>query len=165
MNDDLFTYKVGILGLSYPLYDEPQCDNLENYDLGVHEQNVCYDEVEKSYVEVVIFFNKRLVRLIDVIMEQWIDLKYGNHETMDKEIKDDVIATWLIRSYKQQFNDYVEIKRKRDVYEHDTDMEYDPSNVEFTEWLASKFYDEEVIIDSELSNPRDDTLIEENEIA
>ncbi|GJV11428.1 hypothetical protein Tco_1352969 [Tanacetum coccineum] len=56
----------------YPLYDEPQCDNLENYDLGVHEWNVCYDEVQKSYVEVVIFFNKRLARLIDVIMEQWI---------------------------------------------------------------------------------------------
>ncbi|GJS27697.1 hypothetical protein Tco_0488317 [Tanacetum coccineum] len=163
MHDDLFTYKVGILGLSYPLYDEPQCDNLENYDLGVHEWNVCYDEVQKSYVEVVIFFNKRLARLIDVIMEQWIDL-----------------------NYKQQFNDYMEINRKRDVYEHDTNMEYDPSNVEFTEWLASKFCnhsmmdwytknalwmywirgdDEEVFTNEDFSNLEETNTCEEIEIA
>nr|GFA30361.1 SGNH hydrolase-type esterase domain-containing protein [Tanacetum cinerariifolium] len=38
-----------------------------------------------------------------------------------------------------QFKDYMEIKRKIDVYEHEADMENDPSNVEFAEWLTLKF--------------------------
>nr|GEU56393.1 hypothetical protein [Tanacetum cinerariifolium] len=33
-------------------------------------------------------------------MEQWLDLKYDNHETMDENTKTGVIATWLIRRWK-----------------------------------------------------------------
>ncbi|GKB93035.1 hypothetical protein Tco_0979172 [Tanacetum coccineum] len=55
------------------------------------------------------------------------------------EIKESVIATWLIRSYKKQFVDYMEIKKQKEVYGLDKDMEYDPSNIDFSEWLASKF--------------------------
>ncbi|GJU06914.1 hypothetical protein Tco_1123344 [Tanacetum coccineum] len=68
----------------------------------------------------------------------------------------------------------------------DADMEYDPSNVEFVEWLALKFYnhkimdqytknelwiywttkdDEVVLTGEELSDPDDENLIEENEVA
>ncbi|GJW32784.1 hypothetical protein Tco_0052816 [Tanacetum coccineum] len=147
MDDDLSTYEVGILGLSYPLFDEPRCDNLDIYDHEFYERSLCYDEEEKSYAKAVFFINTRLIRLIDVTIEQWLDVKYGNHETMDKNIKDGVISTWLIRSYKQQFNDYVEIKRKNDVFEHNADMECDPSNVEAD--------DEEVLTDKELSNPEE----------
>ncbi|GKB92078.1 hypothetical protein Tco_0964350, partial [Tanacetum coccineum] len=89
--------------------------------------------------------------------EQWLDVKYGNHETMDKNIKDGVISTWLIRSYKQQFNDYVEINRKNDVFEHNADMECDPSNVEAD--------DEEVLTDKELSNPEELYVNEDDETA
>ncbi|GKD16652.1 hypothetical protein Tco_1205810, partial [Tanacetum coccineum] len=67
-----------------------------------------------------------------------------------------------------------------------TKDEWDPANIEFEKWLASKFRnhktmdrytknalwdywrigdDKEVITDSELSNFGDDNLIEENEIA
>ncbi|GJU05734.1 putative ribonuclease H-like domain-containing protein [Tanacetum coccineum] len=92
--------------------------------------------------------HKKLVRLIDVTIEQWLDLKYRNHETMDKKIKNGVMGTWLIRSYKQQFNDYVEIKRNNDVFECDTNMEYHPFDVEF----AIRGDDEEVLIDKELSD-------------
>ncbi|GJZ15739.1 hypothetical protein Tco_0551416 [Tanacetum coccineum] len=103
-----------------------------------------------------------------------------------KKIKNGVIGTWLIRSYKQQFNDYVEIKRKNDVFKHDTDMEYDPSNVEFAEWMALKFSnhsmmdwytknalwmywirrdDEEELIDRELSDLEETYVNEEDKIA
>ncbi|GKD36456.1 hypothetical protein Tco_1251965 [Tanacetum coccineum] len=76
MDDDLFTYEVGIPRPSCAPCDEPQCDNLKKYDHNDYERNFCYDEEEKSYAEAVIFINKRLVRLIDVTLEQWLDLKY-----------------------------------------------------------------------------------------
>nr|GEU46177.1 hypothetical protein [Tanacetum cinerariifolium] len=105
--------------------------------------------------------------------EQWLDLKYGDHETMDDNIKKEVIATWLIRSYKWKFKYYLEIKKQRETYAREVDMEYNPSNVVFAEWLALKFYnhlemdwytknalwvywmrrdDEVVLTDEELSN-------------
>ncbi|GKD46106.1 hypothetical protein Tco_1270751 [Tanacetum coccineum] len=92
----------------------------------------------------------------------------------------------MLKRYKQQFNDYVEIKRKNDVFEHDTDMEYDSYNVEFVEWMALKFSnhstmdwytknalwmywirgdDEEVLTDKELSDLEETYANEEDEIA
>nr|GEU29485.1 C2 calcium/lipid-binding domain, CaLB [Tanacetum cinerariifolium] len=99
-----------------------------------------YEECEKIYAEVVILIEKRLVKLIDVTVEQWLDLKYENHKTMDKNIKKWVIGTWLIRSYKRKFKEYLEIKRQRETYAREVDMEYNPSNLVFAEWLTSKFY-------------------------
>ncbi|GJQ91762.1 hypothetical protein Tco_0002901 [Tanacetum coccineum] len=139
IGDDLFTYDMRIPGLSCPSCGERQCGNSEN-DRGEYIKSICYEECEKIYVEAVIFINKRLVRLIDVTVKQWLDLKYGDHETMDDNIKKEVIATWLIRSYKRQFEDYLEIKKQREMYAREVDMEYNPSNVVFTEWLSSKFY-------------------------
>ncbi|GKE63885.1 hypothetical protein Tco_1514252, partial [Tanacetum coccineum] len=99
-----------------------------------------YDECEKIYADAVILINKKLIRLIDVTMEQWLDLKYGDHKTMDKNVKKAVIGTWLIRSYKLQFEEYLEIKRQRETYTQEVDMEYNPSNLVFGEWLTLKFY-------------------------
>ncbi|GKA83659.1 hypothetical protein Tco_0805254 [Tanacetum coccineum] len=45
-----------------------------------------------------------------------------------------------ILSYKLQFEEYLEIKRQRETYAREVDMEYNPSNLVFAEWLASKFY-------------------------
>ncbi|GJZ61017.1 hypothetical protein Tco_0617154, partial [Tanacetum coccineum] len=139
IDDDLFTYDTSCV--------KKQMDDLDNRSLDVYERKLCYDECEKIYVEVVFFDNKRLVRLIDVTMEEWLDLKYRDH-TM-------------------------------------ASMEYDPSNVDFVEWLGLKFSnymtidwytknvlwiywtrgdDEEVITDDELFNLGDGNLIEENEI-
>ncbi|GJY08811.1 hypothetical protein Tco_0375865 [Tanacetum coccineum] len=42
--------------------------------------------------------------------------------------------------YKKQLNEYMEIKKQWVTYGIDADIEYDPSNVEFAKWLASKFY-------------------------
>ncbi|GJX98350.1 hypothetical protein Tco_0355369 [Tanacetum coccineum] len=81
-----------------------------------------------------------LLKLIDVTVEQWLDLKYGNRMTMDENVKKGVISTWLIRSYKLQFKEYLEIKKQRDTYSCDVNMEYNPSNLVFAKRLASKFY-------------------------
>ncbi|GKC81114.1 hypothetical protein Tco_1136831 [Tanacetum coccineum] len=144
-----------------------------------------YEECEKIYVEAVIFINNRLVRLIDVTVEQWLDLKYGNHMTMDVNVKKEVISTWLIRSYKMQFEEYLEIKKQRDTCVCDVDMEYDPSNLVFANWIASKFHnhldmdwytknalwiywargdDEFELFDDEPSDPNDENLMDECEV-
>ncbi|GJW84293.1 hypothetical protein Tco_0157438 [Tanacetum coccineum] len=139
MDDDLLTYEVKILELSYSPCVEQQMDDLDNGNLDVYERKLCYDECEKMYAEAVIFINKILVRLIDVTVEQWLDLIYSDHTMVSNEVKESVIATWLIWSYKNQFDEYMEIKKQKEVYGLDAGMEYDPSNVDFGEWLASKF--------------------------
>ncbi|GJX60799.1 hypothetical protein Tco_0292189 [Tanacetum coccineum] len=186
MDDDLFTYEVKIPELSYSPSVGQQMDDLYNGNLDVYERKLCYDECEKMYAEAVLFNNKRLVRLIDVTVEQWLDLKYGDHTMVSNEVKESVIATWLIQSYKKQFEEYMEVKIQKEVYGFDVGMEYDLSNVDFGEWLASKFSnymtmdwytknmlwiywtrgdDEEVIKDDELSKLGDGNLIEETKIA
>ncbi|GKG03950.1 hypothetical protein Tco_0314337, partial [Tanacetum coccineum] len=76
--------------------------------------------------------------------------------------------------------------RKIKANEVNTKVEWDPTNIEFKNWLASKFCnykimdrhtknalwnywikgdDEEVIIVNELSNSVDESLVEENKIA
>ncbi|GKB56923.1 hypothetical protein Tco_0913109 [Tanacetum coccineum] len=162
MNDDLFTYEVKVPELSYSTSVEKQIDDLDNGSLYVFERRLCYDECEKMYAEAMIFVNMRLVRLIDVTVEQWLDLKYDDH-TM-----------------------YMEIKKQKEVYGLDASMGYNPSNVDFGEWFASRFSNymtmdwytknalwiywtrgdaEEVITDNELSNLGEGNLIEENKIA
>ncbi|GJU38050.1 hypothetical protein Tco_1186404 [Tanacetum coccineum] len=117
MDDDLFTYEVGISEVSSIPCDEKQRDDSDDSDLDVYEPRVCYDENDEIYAEVVIFVNKRLVRLMDVIVEQWIDLMYSDHKKVDMKIK----KQWVARGI-------------------DADMEYDPSDIVFVEWLASEFY-------------------------
>ncbi|GKE99223.1 hypothetical protein Tco_0022574, partial [Tanacetum coccineum] len=117
MDDDLFTYEVGISEVSSIPCDEKQRDDSDDSDLDVYEPRVCYDENDEIYAEVVIFVNKRLVRLMDVIVEQWLDLMYSDHKKVDMKIK----KQWVARGI-------------------DADMEYDPSDIVFVEWLASEFY-------------------------
>ncbi|GJX99180.1 hypothetical protein Tco_0356199 [Tanacetum coccineum] len=105
---------------------------------------------------------------------------------MDENVKKGVISTWLIKSYKLSFEEYLEIKKQRDTYAHDFNMEYDPSNLVFAKWIASKFYnhldmdwytknalwiywargdDEVELSDKESSYPDDENIIDENEVA
>ncbi|GJZ56819.1 hypothetical protein Tco_0612313 [Tanacetum coccineum] len=158
MNDDLYTYEVGIPKLSYPPHSEQQCDDLRNYeDLNVYEPRVCYDENKGIYDEVVIFVNKRLVRLMDVTIEQWLDLMYDDHRIVDKKIKEEVISKWLIRSYKKQFNEYIEIKKQWMTHGIDADMEYDPTDI--------RGDDDEVLTDKELFDLEETYAYEDDEIA
>nr|GEX46508.1 hypothetical protein [Tanacetum cinerariifolium] len=61
-------------------------------------------------------------------------LKFVDHKKVDKEIIEGVVGTWLIQSYRKQFEEYMEIKRRLEVNGIDTDMECDPTNVEFAIW-------------------------------
>nr|GEU49485.1 putative reverse transcriptase domain-containing protein [Tanacetum cinerariifolium] len=114
-------------------------DDLDNGNLDLYERKLCYDECEKMYAEAVIFFNGKLVRLIDITVEEWLKLKYGDQSTISDEIKECVIETWLIQSYKSQFEEYMELKKQWEVYGFYTDVVRDPFNAEFSTWMASKF--------------------------
>nr|GEW90707.1 VIER F-box protein 2 [Tanacetum cinerariifolium] len=116
------------------------CDKIEedgsnDGDLDVYEPQVCYDKNDGIYAEVVIFVNKRLVRLMDVIVAQ---------------------------CYKKQFDEYTEIKKQWVTRGIDADMEYDPSVVAFAEWLASKFYNHKTL--DRISDPDDENLIDKDEV-
>ncbi|GJR72935.1 hypothetical protein Tco_0085300 [Tanacetum coccineum] len=112
MEDNLFTYELEVVDEFYfPCIEQPH-DNLTNDDFDVYEPRVCYDENEQIYAEAVIPINKRLVRLIDVTVEQLLDLKFTDHR---------------------------KIKMQLEVYGLYTDVKCDPSNVDFAEWLASKY--------------------------
>ncbi|GJZ73688.1 hypothetical protein Tco_0637834 [Tanacetum coccineum] len=91
------------------------------------------------FAEAVILIDDKLVKLIDITLKQWLDLKFGDHKKVDKEIVKGVVGTWLIQSYKKQFEDYMEIKRRLKVNGINTDVECDPTNIKFARWLASKF--------------------------
>nr|GEV20071.1 zinc knuckle CX2CX4HX4C [Tanacetum cinerariifolium] len=43
--------------------------------------------------------------------EKRLDIKFRDHKKVDKEILEKVVSIWLIRSYKNQFEEYMEIKR------------------------------------------------------
>ncbi|GKE09771.1 hypothetical protein Tco_1413322 [Tanacetum coccineum] len=111
MDDDLFTYEVNIPGLSSIPCNKDEGDDSNDGDLDVYKPRVCYDENDGIYAEVMIFVNKRLVSLMDVTVEQWLDLMYGDHKKVDIKIKEGVISKWLVQSYKKQFYEYMEIKK------------------------------------------------------
>ncbi|GJS81004.1 ribonuclease H-like domain-containing protein [Tanacetum coccineum] len=146
--------------LSIPCDSKEEGDS-DDEDLDIYEPRVCYDEKDRIYTEAMIFVNKRLVRLMDVTVEQWLNLIYGDHNKVD------VKKQWVTRGI-------------------DADMEYDPSDVEFAEWLALKFYnhktmdryvknalwiywtrrdDEVKLTDEEFSDPNDENLINKDEVA
>ncbi|GJX13524.1 hypothetical protein Tco_0205282, partial [Tanacetum coccineum] len=77
---------------------------------------------------------------MDVTVEKWLDLIYGDHKKVAVKFKEGVISKWLVQGYKKQFDEYMEIKKQWVTRGIKADMEYDPSDVEFVEWLASKFY-------------------------
>ncbi|GJR08443.1 hypothetical protein Tco_0791095 [Tanacetum coccineum] len=135
MNDDLVTYEVKGPKPTYAPCVEQQTGNQTKKDLESYEWKMSYEECEKIYAEVVIFIDRRLVRLIDVTVEQW--------------------------SYKRQLEDYLEIKNQRDTYACEVNMEYNPSNMIY--WIRGD--DEVELIDEELSILEDEDLSEVNEIA
>ncbi|GJR65928.1 hypothetical protein Tco_0011993 [Tanacetum coccineum] len=54
-----------------------------------------------------------------------------SHKKVSKEIMEEVVSTWLIRSYRKQFEEYMEIKRRLEIRGINTDVECNPSNEEF----------------------------------
>ncbi|GJU96201.1 hypothetical protein Tco_1320957 [Tanacetum coccineum] len=129
MDDDLFTYEVKILELSYSTSVEQQMDDLDNGNVDVFKRKECYDECEKIYVKVIIFIDKRLVSYkkkfeeymeikkqkeeyrLDAGMEydplnvdfgKWLAMKFSNYMMMDW-IKTDIFQfkTPLCEAFKE----------------------------------------------------------------
>nr|GEX04128.1 hypothetical protein [Tanacetum cinerariifolium] len=61
-------------------------EHKENSNLEIYEPRQCYYEYERIFAEVVILTDNILVKLIDITLEQWLDLKFGDHKKVDKEI-------------------------------------------------------------------------------
>ncbi|GKB04872.1 hypothetical protein Tco_0833067 [Tanacetum coccineum] len=99
INADLFTC------------DMPLGKNFDEFSrLSRMDDNLFAYEYERMFIEAVILINRKLIRLIDITLEQWLDLKFGDHRKVDKEVMESVVSTWLIRSYKKQFEEYMKIK-------------------------------------------------------
>ncbi|GKA21573.1 reverse transcriptase domain-containing protein, partial [Tanacetum coccineum] len=74
--------------------DKKEEDDSGGGDLDVYKPRVCYDENDGIYTEVMIFVNKRLVRLMDVTVKQWLDLIYGDRKKVDVKVKEGLISKW-----------------------------------------------------------------------
>ncbi|GJY31808.1 hypothetical protein Tco_0415303 [Tanacetum coccineum] len=117
--------------------------------------SMCSDEYERMFAEVVILIDNRLVKLIDIILDQWLDLKFRNHKKVYKEIMEGVVATWLIRNYRKQLEEYMEIKRRLEVNGINTNVECDPTN--------KRGDDEEVLTYDEFSDLEEENMHEGDE--
>nr|GEV37283.1 hypothetical protein [Tanacetum cinerariifolium] len=89
MDDDLFTYEVEIPEVPSIHCEKKEVDDSDDGDLDIFQPRVCYDENDEIYAEVVIFDNKRFMRLMDIIVEQWLDLiGYDEVELTNEEFSD-----------------------------------------------------------------------------
>ncbi|GKB14938.1 hypothetical protein Tco_0848861 [Tanacetum coccineum] len=147
INDDLFTYEIEVPKPT-PCVEQRTSDPTHN-DLGDYEWKISYEECEKIYVEAVIFVNKRLIRLIDVTVEQWLDLKYGDHKTMDKKCQergDDevILSNKEVSDLKDEYND--------DKHEITEIFRIETNFFEYETSLCIKFnkFNDLLIIDTEL---------------
>ncbi|GJS09717.1 hypothetical protein Tco_0366513 [Tanacetum coccineum] len=120
-------------------------------------------------------------------MEEYMTITRINYESGNEKGRIELKGRFLIELRDNAFSGInAASKRKIETNEVNIKVDWDPTNIEFESWLASKFRnhktmdrytknalwdywrrgdDEEVITDNGLSNPRDDNLIEENEIA
>nr|GEV44880.1 reverse transcriptase domain-containing protein [Tanacetum cinerariifolium] len=86
MEDNLFAYELGVLDDFYFPCVEQLYDNLKNGDLDIYEPRQCYDEYERMFAESVILIDDTLVKLIDITLKQWLNLKFRDHKEVDREI-------------------------------------------------------------------------------
>ena len=100
--------------------------------------NENYQDNDMNYALAELLFHGRLVRLIDLSLNDWLELKYGSPEFAPVNEVKQIMTSWLTRSFKKQFNEFMEIKRNT-IGKTCFDTNHDPNDVDFIEWLASKF--------------------------
>ncbi|GJW12498.1 hypothetical protein Tco_1578325 [Tanacetum coccineum] len=76
-----------------PTFQRPGECTMKNFTKEENMNNAKkeYDENEKIYAEAMIFINRCLVKLVDVTVEQWLDLKYIDHRIMDINVKNEAL--------------------------------------------------------------------------
>ncbi|PWA81897.1 hypothetical protein CTI12_AA184020 [Artemisia annua] len=99
---------------------------------------------ERIYAESEILFQKKLIRLMDISLEEWLELKYGDPKFAPMDEVKRIVTSWLTRSFKEQFNEFMEIRRKM-IGNTSFDVNCDPNDVDFPDWLASKFHNHKTI--------------------
>ena len=75
---------------------------------------------------------------MDISLTEWLELKYGAPELAPKSDIRRIVTSWLSHSFKEQFDEFMEIQ-KRMVSNTSFDVNYDPDDEHFSDWLASKF--------------------------
>nr|GEV34673.1 reverse transcriptase domain-containing protein [Tanacetum cinerariifolium] len=93
------------------------------------------------FAEAVILIDDRLVKLNDITLEEWLDLKFGYHKKVDKEIMERVLAS--------KFNNHMP-------------MDWYTKNALWLYWKRGD--DEEVLTCNELSDLEEENLREDTEI-
>nr|GEV44697.1 importin-beta domain, armadillo-type fold protein [Tanacetum cinerariifolium] len=127
IDNDLFPYKIEV---PKPSRCEEQTSNPTHNDLMKYEWKISYEECKKIYAEAMIFINKRLVRLIDVTVEQWLDLRYRNHMTMDENVKkgargDDEVELFDNDSSDLSKENLIDENEVVEIFRIETNDEYD----------------------------------------
>ncbi|GJZ05226.1 hypothetical protein Tco_0538501 [Tanacetum coccineum] len=137
MEDDLFTYELGVVEDFYFPYVEQSYDE---GDLNIYEARVCHDECEKIYAESAILINRRLVRLIDITVEKWLDLKFDDHKMVGNK---KAVGALKFSNYKT--------------------MDWYMKNALWIYWVRGD--DEKVLTEDEFSDLGKENINEENEIS
>ncbi|PWA62191.1 hypothetical protein CTI12_AA364600 [Artemisia annua] len=87
-------------------------------------------EDERMYVESEVLFHKRIVRLMDISLKEWLELKYGDPEFAPMDDVKHIVTSWLTRSFKEQFNEFMDIRKKM-MRNTSFDVNYHPNNAGF----------------------------------
>ncbi|GJV30582.1 hypothetical protein Tco_1387030 [Tanacetum coccineum] len=137
INDDLFTWEIEVPKPTPSV--EQQTSDPKHNDPREYEWKINYDECEKIYAEEVIFINKRLIRLNDVTVEQWLDLKYGDHKTMDKNVKKGVIEPKTYEDYESDLNNEDDEPRSEDGVPYEVSAYAVSRFLDMTYWYPVQF--------------------------
>ncbi|PWA38816.1 hypothetical protein CTI12_AA577900 [Artemisia annua] len=97
---------------------------------GLYKSNL---DDERIYAESEVLFHKKLIRLMDISLEEWLELKYGDPEFAPMNEVKRIVTSWLTRSFKEQFNEFMEIKKKM-IGSTSFDVNFDPNDADFSDW-------------------------------
>ncbi|GKC07683.1 hypothetical protein Tco_0999293 [Tanacetum coccineum] len=147
MDDDLFTYEVEIPELSCIPCAVQQVEDLDDGDLVIYEQQVCFDENKSVYAEAVIFIKDSYKKQFEEYMK--IKRQYEVYRLYINVLRD---------LYNTEFSEWLALK----FCNHRT-MDWYTKKALWIYWKRGD--DEVVLIDEEISDLEDEKLINENEIA
>ncbi|PWA74432.1 hypothetical protein CTI12_AA128810 [Artemisia annua] len=88
---------------------------------------------ERIYAESEVLFHKKLIRFMDISLEEWLEIKYRDPEFAPMNEVKRIVTSWLTRSFKEQFNEFMEIKKKM-ISSTSFDVNFDPNDVDFSDW-------------------------------